>query len=354
MDPAPGAPVEQPAAPVPSTPRSGLAARVRAHPVVSAVVTAVVVAAAVVVGLLVGSAGANGSPFGGALAYAPSSASLVEYTNWAAFGHTVGDPQPSRAAMGGQWLDYSQLVPQQLGVDFAQSDWELLAFTPKGPCDIFQWPDGSGPAKIAAGLVKGGWREQTSGTRITLTTDAIPTDDAWGWTIAAHTFGIDSASHRVAQCTSVDELAGALDGYGSPFGAQPAIESLAGAAGDGVSAEFRTMTGTCIPPRPPAQQVTDSRFTAVEMVLTDPAASAGTVALAYPSGPAAGADLAARKAAFTAAQARASAQNQPPLTLTSIATDGPVIVARIDSSAVRAGLFTVETAGGVGLDGCGT
>ncbi len=354
MDPAPGAPIEQPTSvPPPPAPRLGLAARVRAHPVVSGVVAVVVVAAAVVVGILVGSAGASGS-LGGALDYAPSSAALVEFTDWSALGHSVGAQQGSRAAMGGSWLEYSQLVPQQVGVSFAESTWELFAFTPKGPCDIFQWPDGSGPSKIASGLVTGGWREQTSGSRITLTRDEPPTDDAWGWTVVALHFGIDTASHRVAQCTSADELPGALDGYGGgSLGAQPLIQSLTSAAGGGVSAEIRTTTGTCISPRTPAQPVTDSKFIASELVVANSAASGGTMALAYPSPAAASADLAARKAAFAAAQQRASLRALPQLKLASIGTDGPVIVARIDASAIQAGLLTADSADNVGLDDCG-
>lgn len=355
MDPAPDAPVEQPIpAPPGSAPGSRFAARVRTHPVASAVVAGVVVAAAVVVGFVMGSADANGSGLSGALAYAPSSAAAVEYTDWAALGHSVGKDRIVPAALGGQWLVFSQLIPQQLGVDFAQSDWELFAFTPNGACDVFQWPDGSGPSKIASGLVKGGWRQQTSGSRTTLSIDSVPTDDAWTWTVAARYFGIDASSHRVAQCTSPGDLRGSLDGYGAgSFGAQPSIGALTSAAGGGVSAEIRTGPGACIPPRAPAQRTTDARFTATELTITNATATTGTFALAYPSSSLAGTDLAARKAAFTAAQAAASAQGEPHLKLVSIGTDGPVTVARIGTTAAGSSLVSAEFTGRVGLDGCG-
>lgn len=75
--------------------------------------------------------------------------------------------------------------------------------------------------------------------------------------------------------------------------------------------------------------------------------------LAYPSGSVASADLAARKAAFNAVQARAGSTGLPQVKLTSIGADGPVIVARIGASAVQPGLVTVDIVDGVGLDDCG-
>src|SRR5262249_23566086 len=133
------------------------------------------------------------------------------------------------------------------------------------------------------------------------------TDENWGWTVAGLHFGIDTASHRLAQCANANDLHGALDGYGdNSLGANPLIQTMIGAAGPGVSAEVRTGANTCISPRPPAQPVTGSKFTASELVITDGPATTGTIALAYPSASVATADLAARKAAFTAAQAHSS------------------------------------------------
>jgi hypothetical protein len=282
-----------------------------------------------------------------ALGFAPASADSADFTDWDALGH---DPR-SAPATAGSWAQNYFGQQSRIGVTFAETNWELKVHSPEGACDIFQWPNADGPQKLATALVKAGWSRSTDAGRTILRRGNQSDDSDWSWTFLLRTFGIDTASHRVAQCVSESSIDGALSGLGGrSFGESPDIQPMTGAEGEGVAVTLRHGGDICFEHQSPlAPTGPTSGFTAVGLALDGRDLMSGVVTLAYPTGEAADADLDARKAAFTRAQQHNKAQNIAKFELSSIEVDGPVIVAHIDSAAP---LDLVEISGNLGLDDC--
>jgi hypothetical protein len=307
---------------------------------------ALIVVAIVTAGVVILVEGLNSSRLVSALGYAPASAQEASFTDWDAYDHDA-KAAPETA---GIWVSYDNIIRDRVGVDFASADWELLSTGPDLRCDILQWPSADGPDKLAAALVKAGWTQSTEGGHTILGRDTLSDDEAFGWALGARYFGVDPGSHRTAQCVQQSTVSGALDGYDDSFAGVAEISALTSAAGDGVAVELRRGPNACIPSHELGSSGGQaSAFTATVLALDSKAGTTGVVALAYPSGQAASADLDARKSAFARAQAREKLRTNDPYELRSIDTSGSVIVAHLES---KQPLDRVAVTGDLGIDAC--
>jgi hypothetical protein len=283
----------------------------------------------------------------------PADASSVTYIDWAALGHP--DPRSLPASpSGGGWIAYSAFIPGQLGVQLSQSSWELAFFEGDNSCDIFQWPDQTGPTTIADALTRNGWGRKVDGNRAVFTRPARLIDDTWGWAVARPTFAIDNDLHRVADCHQQSALDGALGGRDNSFATLPAIRALTAVAGPGALSIFRLNSGTnlaCVTPRQLRSLAVTSPFAAMELSQAGGDDSSAALVLAYPSSDAARADIGNRSAAFSQTQADNAAAGLPTARLDSIAPQGSAIVARFAAIA-KPSVWAADNQGQLGVDTC--
>jgi hypothetical protein len=306
----------------------------------------VVLAAVVTAGLIMFVTPARSSSLASVLDFAPAAAEQMRFIDWDAIDHDPMSASYYSVPGSGQY----DLDRRRFGIVYPDASWELFYRGSDGGCDILQWPSADGPEKLAAVLDFAGWRQSTEAGRTILWRDTPDIDPYWAWAVSAPNFGIDSRSHRVAQCVLQSSISGALDGFGDDsFAAAPDVRALIATGGEGVVVMWRHGWTACQIGGLRVQGPTRSAFTTMELSLDNRAGTTGVVKLAYPTQGAATADLDARTAAYVEARARNQDLINRLYELRSIEASWRTIVARVGS---HDRLDLVEANANLGLDDC--
>ncbi len=280
-----------------------------------------------------------------ALALAPQNATLVLFTDWAAFGHK--DHAQTRA-FAGSLANYDLLLGDALGFRSTDAAWEADVTSASGaPVTILQFDDKTDLGAVEAKFVAQGYHKSSSDGHDMLVRPAqLSADPNKTWEISLGAVAIDSKRHLMVAAGAPDAVNPIL-GNGPSLGERADVKAL-GRVGPLVSAAVSVGKSACQPlaqlsggRMPPAtlQQLrqrftalgTLSPFTADIVGVPAAAGTTGLAALTFADAGAARANAKARAAAPPVMSAMIGAQPDA-IKVTSASASGPVLKLALQTS----------------------